>query len=577
MPAQANSFVRYPWTDFGTAFTEPTYVRITVSGQITANYGPNTVRFGSSAGTFWRNLDARGWYHDGLNSCGASVSVGASASAAIGFCIPDNNYQPLLEERSMTGILNGQPKMFRLNGPWLAGCNDRIENPCFVFEGSQTVTIVPIADKLRLTASKNTVKSGEVVTFTASTSNGAAFTVREWIWVEDSPPITVLARRSSGERPKGINQRVGQPSLSTSITPPGCALSSTCTMTVTGPGTMYVRAWVVSKAELASANVSVEPPDLIVYCSGDPASIANSAPIVRTDNVTCVGRLSEPAAFELTTLRTTAGADQYTLAGADLPQTSFNGGDSVVWSGSAIISSSVDIEVRLLSTGQNLTASGSFTVTPRSWSQLLMPPQVNGQAASAPPLSMSPPLVDSAGYDIQPATGALGMMRARRDAKSLVAAFEGPNAPWHYSIVPPTITDLEVFYSNWLDDNSTFAQKQHKRLAGEPMPAVRQDYCELSHVTTLRHAVLQHEGAAGTSGPSHYSEEAQFLASSNIAAQMESFTVFSLNPSLTSKSLVVEAAREAFWKAIYLDPIDVIHKSFDTQHPVPMPNCKFRY
>lgn len=118
------------------------------------------------------------------------------------------------------------------------------------------------ADKLRLVASASEVEAGDSVTFTASTSNGSAFSIREWIWIEDpsgNPPVvrrghvssgvSLRTRRPDGEPRPSFDGGAGQQSCVTT--------SNACTISVLRSGTMYVRAWVVNKSEQAGAGVNV--------------------------------------------------------------------------------------------------------------------------------------------------------------------------------------------------------------------------------------------------------------------------------------------------------------------------------
>ena len=256
MPAQANSMLTYPWTQFGEYYSELTLVEVTVSGLIDAVYGPNEDRFGEDVGKLWQVLDPGGWANASY-SCGMFVEVrftlNTTSSGIASFC-DGVNTNPLQETRKDTVLAKGYPRMFRQKGPYLDDCNNPTYGPCFTFTGTQTITVTPIADKLRLVASASEVEAGDSVTFAASTSNGSALTIREWIWIEDpssNPPVvrrsnvssgvSLRTRRPDGEPRPSFDGGAGQQSCVTT--------SNACTISVLRSGTMYVRAWVVNKSE----------------------------------------------------------------------------------------------------------------------------------------------------------------------------------------------------------------------------------------------------------------------------------------------------------------------------------------
>jgi hypothetical protein len=585
MPAQASSMEFYPWTDFGAPFPEPTYVEITVVGSISTFYGPYEYRFGEDVGKFWKTLDARGWYNTSTNSCGAGVKVGFSLSGGVDFCM-GNNAEPVLPSRSMKVIAKGQAKMWRNKGPWLAGCNNYSYNPCFTLAGTQTITVAPTSDKLQLAASATEVRSGDSVTFTASTTNGAAFTIRQWIWVDDAsdnPPVIRRIDVSTGVslrvRHQGESARAsfdggsGQPACSTT--------SNMCTVTVSHSGTMYVNAWVVSKVEQAKASVDVQPPDLVVYCSAPPATESGGNSITRVDPVICVGRLEPEEPFELILLAASAQGNQYTAPSTNSLYGSYGSGDSIVWSGPAVVSTTVSMTARITS-GVEVTGSGSFSVSARNWPTLVMPPAPTPQSTSAsPPLESPVPLIDSAGYDVQPIKGALGVNDLPRRVGGVAYGNEGPNTPWWYMSTAPVFGNYSIYYSSWLDDSSAFAMRQQPQQPGEPPPQRYSRYCETEDVTDLRVAVLQHEGAPGSPGPSHHTVRAQFVNATNAVPQLEAHVVFMPLPEDEASGFpVIEAVKaqvEAFWRSVFTDPETAMNDSFDNSNPVPLPSCKFRF
>lgn len=105
--------------------------------------------------------------------------------------------------------------------------------PAYELSGGQTITVTRINDHLQLTASRSVLTSPDSVTFTASTDNGASFTVQGWSWKSDSAGGDQTAACTGSGNP--------------------------CKTTVYRSGTMTVRGTVGGATRTASAHVTVTP------------------------------------------------------------------------------------------------------------------------------------------------------------------------------------------------------------------------------------------------------------------------------------------------------------------------------
>jgi hypothetical protein len=145
-------------------------------------------------------------------------------------------------------------------------------NPCFVYSGSQTISIIPINDTnvptVSLVASRAQVTVGDTVTFTATLGPpGQPTTVSNWQWIDDTTVVEW--------------DRVSSPGVS--------CTGTTCRYAPTRSGTMRVTATL--RGQSASATVAVDvgclwPADSADAPFVDPyLGLLNSRPVRDSMNV----------------------------------------------------------------------------------------------------------------------------------------------------------------------------------------------------------------------------------------------------------------------------------------------------
>jgi hypothetical protein len=203
-----------------------------------------TVRgFSSTAGTF--SIPARD------TATGGSLSFGSSAAAVAygdGFFIGKGS--TLLKV-----LRSGNLDTVSCNGPlapYPPGCAGGTVRSCgpinkYRVNGTQVLTVKPAAATLILSATPTPAYEGDTITFTASSTDARAVSVRSWTW-----------RDSLGN-------------LST----PSCAVSGqTCKLAPLGSGRMFVRARVGTNpyVEQASTAAILLPLELTVTASPNPTS-----------------------------------------------------------------------------------------------------------------------------------------------------------------------------------------------------------------------------------------------------------------------------------------------------------------
>lgn len=231
---------------FGTLAAN-TWVEVRASGLLDQYYSTARTWPDSLKGQLKGQWDAGGHF-DWNTYCQGNVSVWGTVGGSIVFC-RWGSYIPVTDVWVDTVIMNGNVTAKWAKGPptWSAYCDDP-GNPCYTYTGSHAITVTPISQYLQLTATPSTIMSGDTVTFTAS-APGKSFTVQEWIWQPDEPPISFAGTGSSGAQ------------MTTSESTCGAG-DVTCVRPILESGTMYVRASVGGYNEQAKAHVSVQP-DLV--------------------------------------------------------------------------------------------------------------------------------------------------------------------------------------------------------------------------------------------------------------------------------------------------------------------------
>ena len=240
--------------------------------------------------------------------------------------------------------------------PWLARCGSVFGVPCYTYSGSQTVTVTPVSDQLRVEADTSHVRAGTPVTFTASTIDGTPLVVREWIWVEEAPGEED-ASDGYMESATGGTPESGEDAAAVSSgdldrrEETVCGTDETCTHAPARSGTMYVRAVVGGVVQQAGVGVAVEDSDaeLILICTPET--------VVRIEQpVTCAASAT-PAEADLEIVR-------WTFRGGDAPDIVENT-RSRTWAGPMAISGTVHVEA--LVNGEPKFEEVEVTVTPRHW------------------------------------------------------------------------------------------------------------------------------------------------------------------------------------------------------------------
>lgn len=233
---------------FGTIATS-TLVEVKASGLLDQYYGESPGWPEELRGEFKQQWDAGGTFNY-LVYCKGYVSVWSTEGDSKQFCRYDAS-TPLTEVWIDTLVMEGELGTQWSKGPYTGSryCDGTGEPACYTYTGSFAITVTPVAGSLELTAVPSTVHSGDTVVFAAS-AGGASFTVQEWIWQPDEPPITFSS--STG----GAGSYGAQMTTSGSSCGAGDA---TCVRAITETGTMYVRATINGHIEQASARVVVMP------------------------------------------------------------------------------------------------------------------------------------------------------------------------------------------------------------------------------------------------------------------------------------------------------------------------------
>jgi hypothetical protein len=199
----------------------------------------------------WMPQDAAG---DWINSSGCQGNIqlegmvgGQPFGGAAFFCIRNRPLDaPRQGTLDTTGVIWGQTRIrrhggYELNIHQFCGWNNFPQ--CFDYTGAQSMTVVPIARALAITAVPNTgFVAGDSVTFTATSPHPR--TVRQWRWIpaDSGQPVQVLSH---------------------------CGTSTTCRARIPGDGLLIVRARVVpwgqlNRIETAHARVNAPASRFIV-------------------------------------------------------------------------------------------------------------------------------------------------------------------------------------------------------------------------------------------------------------------------------------------------------------------------
>ncbi len=228
---------------------ELTWVEVEASGLLDQYYSDAAVWQQELRGQYRRPWDPGGSF-DWNAYCQGNVHVWGAQAGDKEFCRYDAPI-PVTAVWIDTVLMKGDVKASWKRGPfsYSPGCDVTGKPPCYTYTGSFAITITPIAQYLELKATPSTIMSGDTVTFTAS-APGKTFTIQEWIWQPDEPPITLTASANSR----------GSYNTQMAITGSSCGAGDvTCVRPIFESGTMYVRGIIDGRHEQAKAHVSVQP------------------------------------------------------------------------------------------------------------------------------------------------------------------------------------------------------------------------------------------------------------------------------------------------------------------------------
>jgi hypothetical protein len=211
------------------AFTTPTLVHITASGNVTVLKNWPL----AEQGTPFATIPPPGG-NQGLQTmnCYGQVTVWFQQTGTR-YLGPCNGpaYTEAVLVHGIGSAQRGQP----YPGATPAECGFYPYTPCYSFTGgSQTITITPVAVDLRLTSSATAVSPGALVTFLASVTPDSVdhiavpLSIQAWRWVPDSV--------SNG---------------------PSCSLTKVCSFSPSASGTMFVDAVVNGTLQTKSVYVQV--------------------------------------------------------------------------------------------------------------------------------------------------------------------------------------------------------------------------------------------------------------------------------------------------------------------------------
>jgi hypothetical protein len=201
---------------------------------------------------------------------------------------------------------------------------------------------------------------------------------------------------------------------------------------------------------------------------------------------------------------------------ADASTERFEAGGEARWSGPAVLDTTVTFRIRAGS--GELRGDASFAVEPRRWPRL----QLAGAVApwdygkddlfgGWPPRARGDGLVED---------GTLSIFVLSFAAPQVAYADEGPNARWLYVDRPARPPVGRVFLSRALRPGDAFYDAQ--RGGGDRLRPV----CTRDDMELLTRRLLEHEGAARSSGPSHFGESQRAFAERDLQAELEAQTLF---------------------------------------------------
>jgi hypothetical protein len=228
--------------------------------------------------------------------------------------------------------------------------------------------------------------------------------------------------------------------------------------------------------------------------------------------VTCLARVEPAQPFLLVEKRARAAGREVVDSGTER----FEAGGEARWTGPAVLDTTVTFHARVGS--GVLRGEASFAVEARRWPRL----QLAGAVApwdygrddlfgGWPPRARGDGLVED---------GTLSVFVLSLAAPQVAYADEGPDARWLYVDRPARPPVGRVFVSRALRPGDAFYDAQ--RGGGDRL----RPFCTREEMEQLARRLLQHEGAARSDGPSHFSESQRAFAERDLQAELESQTLF---------------------------------------------------
>lgn len=584
------------WPD---SFPAATRIKMTVNGRISRKYNPDIWPSLNLAGKPYFYIDADGEFQSG--SCYGQIATNFRiASPAIAMNLngcrtgttnsPNYAPQDAATEHTTIGVAKGYGYVRRLSFvqptyPSTQYCGVWPTARCvWANPGSQQVTIEPTATLLTLTATPDSILSGDQVLFQPAVPASWTYSVKTWIWVPDDsdtfvflpPPIAMRAPESSmsGIVNSPFSSGPAIPSPMTSAfkasnprskfqggfggaNGPGAAAvvldprtvycpttGSNCQIPIYQSGTMYVRALVGTGSsavlEQASAHVRVANPTLHAICDATPT------PTERIVNdVACTAELSDKTLPFTIIKRRAVTADTVI---EENPALLIAAGESDLWEGGRAVQTTVTFEATVNILGRPLTITSNpavFLVTPRTWVEPTIPvvapikwisKATSDSAArkTLPDSSVPQPFPGFAfstspnGSDrVLPGGAAVHNFGGPQATLGRVSA--GPNKDYVYVTQMPSYNVGEVSVLTSLKEGEPFFLRQTSpnKLPGDKnLPPQYTQYCDSAAMVAWRQHVYEHEGAAQGSTPSHHSASRAYILAHPLAPYFESMVYY---------------------------------------------------
>ncbi|MBX6333532.1 MAG: hypothetical protein IRY91_16920, partial [Gemmatimonadaceae bacterium] len=224
---------------------------------------------------------------------------------------------------------------------------------------------------------------------------------------------------------------------------------------------------------------------------------------VRGDPVTCTAEVTPQMPYRMIEWKGEGSAGTEAHETVETVGADKAAGERSTWMGPAIVNTRVTATVQVSVNGQPqpLTASATYTVTPRVWPRLtLSGPLVPQVDVAHTEIAVYLPFFEVAGRDTSP-EGALGITSVT-PRYHISNVSEGPNTNWFYVTSPVTVTDFAIYTSTALEPGDPFyALQTGGRYNGSPS-----HYCSARDMNALKAQVLVHEQAHAQTAIQYYQQ-----------------------------------------------------------------------